>query len=84
MIALSKNTGGLRPIAVGYVWRRLGPKCANKYAVARLSSHFDTLQLGIGLRGGGPRVDVPVCQRDAQQSSFGETIFHQRFQYPET
>lgn len=52
MIALNKNTGGLRPIAVGYVWRRLAAKCANRYAVARLSSHFAPLQLGIGVPGG--------------------------------
>src|SRR6218665_161180 len=52
MIALNKNTGGLRPIAVGYVWRRLAAKCANRYAVARLSSHFASLQLGIGVPGG--------------------------------
>src|SRR6218665_599690 len=54
MIALSKNTGGLRHIAVGYmyVWRRLAAKCDNRYAVARLSSHFAPLQLGIGVPGG--------------------------------
>ena len=52
MIALSKTSGGLRPIALGYVWRRLAAKCANRYAVARLSSHFAPLQLGIGVPGG--------------------------------
>ena len=30
LIALSKKTGGLRPIVIGYVWRRLTAKCANK------------------------------------------------------
>jgi hypothetical protein len=47
MIALCKHSGGLRPIAVGYVWRRLAAKCANKYAVAKLSAHFAPLQLDI-------------------------------------
>ena len=30
LICLSKRTGGLRPIVIGYVWRRLLAKCANK------------------------------------------------------
>src|SRR6218665_1841667 len=53
MIALNKDKGGLRPIAVGYIWRRLAAKCANRYAVARLTAHFAPLQLGIGVPGGG-------------------------------
>src|SRR6218665_38696 len=52
MIALCKDNGGLRPIAVGYIWRRLAAKCANRYAVARLAAHFAPLQLGIGVPGG--------------------------------
>lgn len=52
MIALNKDKGGLRPIAVGYIWRRLAAKCANRYAVARLTAHFAPLQLGIGVPGG--------------------------------
>src|SRR6218665_3497540 len=34
LIALNKETGGLRPIAIGYVWRRLAAKCAIKHAVS--------------------------------------------------
>ena len=52
MIALCKDNGGLRPIAVGYIWRRLAANCANRYAVARLTAHFAPLQLGIGVPGG--------------------------------
>jgi len=52
LIALTKDGGGLRPIAVGYVWRRLVAKCANKYALSRLSGFFAPLQLGIGVPGG--------------------------------
>src|SRR6218665_3655028 len=51
-IALNKDKKGLRPIAVGYIWRRLAAKCANCYAVARLTAHFAPLQLGIGVPGG--------------------------------
>ena len=29
LIALLKKTGGIRPKAVGYTWRRLAAKCAN-------------------------------------------------------
>ena len=32
LLALAKPSGGIRPIAVGYVWRRLAAKCANSYA----------------------------------------------------
>ena len=34
LIALPKKYGGVRPIAVGYTWRRLAAKCANSYAVS--------------------------------------------------
>src|SRR6218665_780341 len=52
LIALNKETGGLRPIAIGYVWRRLAAKCANKHAVSKLSSFFAPVQLGIAVPGG--------------------------------
>ena len=51
LIALKKKDGGLRPIAIGYTLRRLAAKCANKYATARLASHFAPIQLGIGTPG---------------------------------
>src|SRR6218665_3062094 len=52
LIALNKDSGGLRPIAIGYLWRRLAAKCANRRAVARLSAHFTPVQLGIAVPGG--------------------------------
>ena len=36
LIALQKKSGGVRPIAIGYTWRRLVAKCAN------LRRHFRT------------------------------------------
>ena len=45
LIALKKKDGGLRPIAIGYTLRRLAAKCANKYATAKLASHFAPIQL---------------------------------------
>src|SRR6218665_1209169 len=40
LIALSKKSGGLRPIVIGYTYRRLAAKCANRYALGRLGSFF--------------------------------------------
>ena len=33
LIALTKKSGGIRPITIGYVYRRIAAKCANKYAL---------------------------------------------------
>ena len=52
LLALAKKDGGVRPIAVGSVWRRLAAKCANAYAIKRLESHLSPLQLGVGVKGG--------------------------------
>ena len=49
---MRKKEGGLRPIAIGYTLRHLAGKCANKYATAKLASHFAPIQLGIGTPGG--------------------------------
>ena len=52
LIALNKESEGLRPIAIGYVWRRLTAKCANKHTITKLSAYFAPLQLGIRIPGG--------------------------------
>ena len=52
LIALGKKSGGIRPIAVGYTWRRLAAKCANSYAVTSVSSYLSPIQLGAGIPGG--------------------------------
>ena len=52
LIALEKKTGGIRPIAIGYVLRRLAAKCANSFATSKLASYFSPLQLGVSVRGG--------------------------------
>ena len=52
LLALSKKDGGIRPIAVGYTWRRLAAKCANSHAVSRLSQLLAPIQLGVGIPGG--------------------------------
>src|SRR6218665_2511458 len=52
LIALNKETGGLRPIAIGYAWGRFAAKCANKHAVSKLASFYAPVQLGITVPGG--------------------------------
>jgi Reverse transcriptase (RNA-dependent DNA polymerase) len=52
LIALTKKCGGIRPIAIGYTWRRIASKCANAFAMSALSDHFLPIQLGIGTSGG--------------------------------
>ena len=51
-MALQKKSGGIRPIAIGYTWRRLAAKCANSYALVELADLFSPIQLGVGVPGG--------------------------------
>ena len=52
LVALQKKCGGVRPIAVGYTWRRLAAKCANRIALAVLGDSLLPIQLGVGVSGG--------------------------------
>jgi len=52
LIALEKKTGGIRPIAIGYTWRRIAAKCANSHATAILAEYLQPVQLGVGVPGG--------------------------------
>ena len=51
-MALNKKGGGVRPIAIGYYWRRLAAKCANKATASKLESYFNPTQVGVGTKGG--------------------------------
>lgn len=62
LTALEKKSGGIRPIAVGYVWRRLAAKCAAFAASSKLHSYFQPRQLGVGTRG-GCEAAVHACRR---------------------
>jgi hypothetical protein len=62
LTALEKKTGGIRPIAVGYFWRRLSAKCANFFATTKLAAYFSPLQLGVGVRG-GCEAAIHTCRR---------------------
>jgi hypothetical protein len=52
LFALQKKTGGLRPIAIGYYWRRLTSKCASKSASDQAAAYLSPKQLGVGVPGG--------------------------------
>jgi Reverse transcriptase (RNA-dependent DNA polymerase) len=52
LIALEKKSGGIRPIAIGYTWRRIAAKCANAYATCVLASYLSPIQVGVGVSGG--------------------------------
>ena len=52
LTALRKKCGGIRPIAVGNVFRRLSSKIANRYATKLLSHELRPTQLGVGTSNG--------------------------------
>jgi len=52
LTALKKKTGGIRPIAVGLVWRRLAAKVVVSRVTPELEKKFSPHQLGVGVRGG--------------------------------
>ena len=52
LLALEKKDGGIRPITVGYTWRRLAAKCTNSYAISKLALSFAPIQLGVDTPGG--------------------------------
>ena len=52
LLALAKKDGGIRPIAVGSVWRRLASKCVSTYAIGATRDLLAPLQVGVGVPGG--------------------------------
>ena len=49
---MAKKDREVRPIAVGYVLKRLATKGANKHIMARRSAELQPIQLGVGVSGG--------------------------------
>ena len=52
LTALQKKGGGVRPIAVGYVWRRLASKVACRRVTNRAAALLGPRQMGFGVTGG--------------------------------
>ena len=73
LTALTKKSGGIRPIAVGYYWRRLAAKCTNTFASAKLSAFFSPVQLGVGVPG-GCEAAVHACRRYLDSLPDGHVI----------
>nr|GEY76615.1 hypothetical protein [Tanacetum cinerariifolium] len=53
---LVKPGGGIRPIVVGTVWRRLVSKVSAIMVVYSLGVYLDDLQFGVGISGGGEAI----------------------------
>ena len=49
---MDKKSGGIRPIEVGYVRRRLAAGCAIFQAIDTLADYFTPFQLGVEVLGG--------------------------------
>ena len=52
LIAISKKSGGIRPIAIGYLWRRLAGKVACHRVSEQAAALLAPRQLGFGVPGG--------------------------------
>ena len=52
LTALKKKDGGIRPIAVGNIFRRLAAKAICNPAIKDLSQQLQPIQLGVGVPGG--------------------------------
>ena len=52
LTALQKLCGGIRPIAVGNIWRRTAAKLAYRRVSSTLCNTFQPNQLGVGIKNG--------------------------------
>ena len=52
LLAIAKKTGGIRPIAVGYIWRRLAAKVACSHVKEAATALLAQRQLGFDIPGG--------------------------------
>ena len=73
LLAMSKKGGGVRPIAVGYVLRRLAAKCANSHVIEQRSRALQPRQVGVGVAGGAEAA-VHTMRRHINQLPPGHAI----------
>jgi hypothetical protein len=70
LLVIAKNAGGIRPIAVGYVWRRLTAKVARNYIKVASAALLAPRKLGFGVtRGVETAVRAARCYVDNMQQS---------------
>jgi len=72
LLTIAKKTGGVRPIAVGYVWRWLAGKAACGPVKAASTALLAPRQLGSAGASGGAR---PAGENLAPQPGAGQSIF---------
>jgi hypothetical protein len=56
LVALGKPNSGLRPVAIGEIWRRLASKVAARAVKAEAMAYFSPLQLGVGVPEGAAAI----------------------------
>ena len=83
--ALAKKGGGVRPMAVGYTWRRLAGKVACRLVSARAAALLAPRAAwlwGHGWHGSGCPCVSTVCREHAAGSRVCEDRLHERLQHP--
>jgi hypothetical protein len=73
LLALTKKSGGVRPIAIGYTWRRLAAKCANYCAMSHLQDKLLPFQLGVNTPGGCEAV-VHATRQFTSKMTVGDVV----------
>ena len=73
LLAIMKKTGGIRPIAVGYVWRRLTAKLACNHAMGASAAILAPRQLGFGVSGGAEAA-VRAARRFLENMDRGQLL----------
>jgi len=73
LLAISKKTGGVRPIAVGYVWRRLTAKVACCHVKEASATLLAPRQLGFGIAVGAEAV-VRTARRYVDNLTPGQVL----------
>ena len=63
----------MRPIEVGYTWRRLAAKCANLIGVEKTSALVAPNQVGVGTPGGA-KAAIHATRRFVQQLPTGNVL----------
>ena len=71
--AIAKKGGGVKPIEVGYTWRRLTEKVAGRLVSARAVTLLAPKQLGFGVTG-GTEAAVQVCRRYVENMPQGHVF----------
>ena len=78
LLALAKKDGGIRPIALGSVWRRLASKCASTYAIRTTRDLLAPRQVGVGVPGGA-EASVHASRRFIDSLKTNQFFFQIRF-----